>query len=308
MSDTTEKMAVSDMATRSRTQENTRSMAASERETAGTKRPDRRGLLRALGAATAAVAAGALLDTHGGVAHAAGAEGPTTFSSNDGATPAVTVKATNGSNGVVITSVNTSTTPGVPNGTGLTVDATASNGAYGINILASPVSIGMNVTGGSEGISVEGFNYGLIAESASGRAIAGFSNNIAVYGEGQYGVFAHGRSTSGVGLHADSDNANAIEAVVTQSSQVAVLAEGGAGTGLKATSNSGAALKCQSTSNYGGDFAGGRAPIVLRAAATAGAPTSGSHITGELFVDSAGKLFFCVAAGTPGTWKQITMS
>jgi hypothetical protein len=73
------------------------------------------------------------------------------------------------------------------------------------------------------------------------------------------------------------------------------------------SSNSGSAITGLSTSNYGGDFAGGRAPIVLRAATTAGPPTANFHITGELFVDAAGKLFFCMAAGTPGTWKQVVL-
>jgi hypothetical protein len=81
------------------------------------RQTDRRGMLRAaLGAATATVAAGALLDSRAGVARASGAEGPTTFTSS-GPSPAVTVGATNGADGVVISSVNTSTTPGMPNGT-----------------------------------------------------------------------------------------------------------------------------------------------------------------------------------------------
>lgn len=143
-----------------------------------------------------------------------------------------------------ISTVNTSTT-GTPNGTGLAIDASHSNGAYGISIQAHPASIGLVIDGASEGISVEGSNYGVFANCSGGRALAGFSNNIAVYGEGQYGVYAHGRSTSGIGLHADSDHANAIEAVVTGSGQVAVLGQGGAGTGVLAHSDSGTALRVE---------------------------------------------------------------
>jgi hypothetical protein len=167
------------------------------------------------------------------VARANGAEGPTTFTSN-GPSPAVTVGATNGADGVVISSVNTSTTAGVPNGTGLTVDMANSNGAYGTKVQAHPASIGLVVEGASFGVSVDGSNYGIFAACNGGRAVAGFSNNVAIYGEGEYGVYAHGRSTSGIGLHADSDNANAIEAMVAKAGQIAVLADGGAGIGVLA--------------------------------------------------------------------------
>ncbi|HYG78335.1 MAG TPA: hypothetical protein VEK08_25255 [Planctomycetota bacterium] len=40
-------------------------------------------------------------------------------------------------------------------------------------------------------------------------------------------------------------------------------------------------------------------------ASTTGAPTSGTHSVGELYVDSAGALFYCRTAGTPGTWVTL---
>jgi hypothetical protein len=43
----------------------------------------------------------------------------------------------------------------------------------------------------------------------------------------------------------------------------------------------------------------------LLPAAGPGAPISGSHRLGELYVDSAGVLYKCVAAGVPGTWVPI---
>jgi hypothetical protein len=49
---------------------------------------------------------------------------------------------------------------------------------------------------------------------------------------------------------------------------------------------------------------GGRAPLLLDPAATTGAPTTGSHLRGELFMDGAGVLWICTADGTPGTWVQ----
>jgi hypothetical protein len=36
-----------------------------------------------------------------------------------------------------------------------------------------------------------------------------------------------------------------------------------------------------------------------------GAPTAGAHAAGELILDSAGDLFACIVAGTPGTWHRV---
>jgi hypothetical protein len=41
-----------------------------------------------------------------------------------------------------------------------------------------------------------------------------------------------------------------------------------------------------SSSEYAGEFLGGRAPVRLRPGNTAGAPTSDAHQMGELYVDS----------------------
>jgi hypothetical protein len=40
---------------------------------------------------------------------------------------------------------------------------------------------------------------------------------------------------------------------------------------------------------------------------SAGAPTSGNHNMGELYVDSTGVLYFCVGNGNPGTWKKVQL-
>lgn len=51
-----------------------------------------------------------------------------------------------------------------------------------------------------------------------------------------------------------------------------------------------------------GDPANG---LKLTPAGGAGAPSAGAHTAGELAVDSAGKVYVCVANGTPGTWQLI---
>lgn len=56
----------------------------------------------------------------------------------------------------------------------------------------------------------------------------------------------------------------------------------------------------------GGYFQGSIAPLRLGAAQTAG-PPSGHHEMGELYVDSGGTLYYCQAAGTPGTWRRVQL-
>jgi len=53
-------------------------------------------------------------------------------------------------------------------------------------------------------------------------------------------------------------------------------------------------------------FEGGRAPLLLVPATIAGPPTTQAHVVGELYVDKNGSLFICKAAGTPGTWTNVT--
>jgi hypothetical protein len=56
---------------------------------------------------------------------------------------------------------------------------------------------------------------------------------------------------------------------------------------------------------YGVVAQGGRAPLFLAGSSTAGPPTGGNHIKGEVFVDVNGALFQCVATGAPGTFVRV---
>ena len=53
--------------------------------------------------------------------------------------------------------------------------------------------------------------------------------------------------------------------------------------------------------------ANGSTPNGLRLtpAGAGGAPSGGAHAAGELHVDSAGVLYVCTGAGTPGTWTRV---
>jgi hypothetical protein len=60
-----------------------------------------------------------------------------------------------------------------------------------------------------------------------------------------------------------------------------------------------------SNSGIGGSFTGGLAPLALGLSGAVGAPSSGSHVAGEIYADAAASLFVCVQSGTPGIWNQL---
>lgn len=43
-------------------------------------------------------------------------------------------------------------------------------------------------------------------------------------------------------------------------------------------------------------------PLILAGGTSTGPPTTGSHVVGEMVTDANGLDWFCIAAGTPGTW------
>lgn len=60
-----------------------------------------------------------------------------------------------------------------------------------------------------------------------------------------------------------------------------------------------------SPTGYGVAATGEFAPLLLTASATAGAPATGVHRAGEVYVDSNGEFWACVTGGTPGTWRSL---
>jgi hypothetical protein len=59
------------------------------------------------------------------------------------------------------------------------------------------------------------------------------------------------------------------------------------------------------TGKYGGQFEGTSAQLSLIPGKTVGHPTTGQHLKGEIYMDSAGSLFVCIATATPGTWVKV---
>jgi hypothetical protein len=78
-----------------------------------------------------------------------------------------------------------------------------------------------------------------------------------------------------------------------------VLAETAADNAIEAVGGS---------AGYGLRASGGLAPLFLVGGGSAGAPSAGTHQAGELYVDSAGTLYYCTSGGTPGTWRKVVAS
>jgi hypothetical protein len=135
------------------------------------------------------------------------------------------------------------------------------------------------------GIGVQGVStHGVGVNGAS-------SNNHGVVGEAS-------RARSGVyGLNLHSSDPHGLDQAERTSYGVTGHADDFYGIGVRGMSKHG----------YGATLQGGQAPLRLLPAETAGAPASGAHQVGELFVDSHGNLFFCKVTGVPGTWFKIAL-
>ena len=59
-------------------------------------------------------------------------------------------------------------------------------------------------------------------------------------------------------------------------------------------------------SGYAGYFEGGKAQLRIMPSLESGRPTTGSHFKGEIYMDTAGRLFVCIGTGTPGKWRRFT--
>jgi hypothetical protein len=175
---------------------------------------------------------------------------------------------------------------------------------------------GVAAVGGDTGVHADGAQYAVKATTVSGTGVsATTSSGTGVEATSTTGTALAAKTTSGTAITADSLHGNAVSAHgdtaagtfgagVQASGDVAVVARGTT-VGIDATAN-GTAVSGYAD-KVGGEFAGKEAPIRMIKASTPGAPTSGVHHAGELYVDSAGLLFYCTADGTPGTWHKVRL-
>jgi hypothetical protein len=129
-------------------------------------------------------------------------------------------------------------------------------------------------------------------QSASG------SGNIAIEGDGTSGaVGVKGTSDTSIGVFGSSDSGEGVHG--HSNTLTGVLGLSGSGTGVFGASSTG----------YGGVFSGPNAPLWLSTGGVPGAPTSGLHNQGEIYLDSTATLWVCIVGdrSNVGTWVRVGM-
>ncbi len=137
---------------------------------------------------------------------------------------------------------------------------------------------------------------GVVALSSSGNGVYGSTNTgfAGVYGFSEFGTAGvFGQSDSGYGVYGLTNSTYGVYGQSTNNDGVH---------GFSANLSGVAGV---STNSVGGYFAGGRAPLNLQPAGAPGAPTTGAHSPGDLWLDSAATLWLCVGSGTPGSWVRV---
>lgn len=277
--------------THSDTTDETELPPADQLDDAGKKRLDRRGLLQFGGAAALAGTAAALLSTK--AVGAASATGVMHFGATNGA----------GTANTGLSSSNTESTLTVKNaglGHGVVGDASNPNGSgYGVFGTGGK---GAGVAGGTRG---NGPGVRAYAEpGAGGSALQALTlegnNSSPTISAHQIGV--------GHGVYSHIENAsNASRALYGRTAGVghAVLgsilnAQSAAAAAKATTQGSGPGLEALSAKGVGATFEGKTAQVQLVPSSDSSHPSSGDP--GQLFVDSAKRLWFCRGANN---WHQL---
>jgi len=150
-----------------------------------------------------------------------------------------------------------------------------------------------------QGVDNSDGGYGVYATSLAGNA---------VYGQMHATSGISGAANQVAGIVGDSDLG---PGVVGASSETDGVAGYTSSTGYSGVSGSdtgaigGYGVSGTSDYGYGLHGSGGLAPLLLDSGSTTGAPSTGMHRVGELYVDAFGSLFYCVVSGSPGVWSQI---
>jgi hypothetical protein len=178
----------------------------------------------------------------------------------------------------------------------------------------------------TDGIHAVGGGYPKSAVRAQGRSgyalfATSSGGGTCVYAEARYGTGLEARSTTRNAILATShgemetvraDNRGIGPGIVAKSAfAVGVTGVSAHAPGIhgKSSGSGVAAVYGENTDGgYGGVFEGTRAPLrLVPQFSPTGFPASGLHASGELFVDTAGNLWFCAAGGSPGRWRQIVL-
>ena len=183
---------------------------------------------------------------------------------------------------------------GGPNttGTDTTIRNTVTTSGSALNLHCDNANYGF-------GLQATGTAYGVYATGGQYAGVAGDTSN-----PGGAGVTGQARSASG-GAGVSGYSAAGQGTVGSTTMGLGVLGRAGSIALRAPKATAGVYGLADGEVGIGGVFEGTRAPLRLIPSAIAGAPSTGAHEVGELFVDSTGRLYFCRASGTPGTWIAL---
>jgi hypothetical protein len=191
--------------------------------------------------------------------------------------------------------------------------------ADGDNVRAGLTTTSLNTTVVANGTTTSAVGFRATATSASyGTGVEGNGSAYGVVGNGGQYAGVAGDSARGTGVsgqaRATSGPAAGVSGYAFSVDGVGVAgASPNIGVGGRADNDfrwpTGTPIGMYGVADIDGGvgamFAGRRAPLRLVPADASGAPAAGQHEIGELVVDSAGRVFVCTAAGTPGTWNEL---
>jgi hypothetical protein len=127
-----------------------------------------------------------------------------------------------------------------------------------------------------------------------------------------YGIVGDGKGEAGAGVLGRNNEGTGVHGQSSKTGYAGVTAEhtGSAGFGVigLGKGTTGAGVLGRNSSGYGGQFEGEKAQLKLKPTGSAGKPT-GAHSKGEIYMDSAGTLFICVASSTStaaAKWRKVT--
>jgi len=189
----------------------------------------------------------------------------------------------------------------VAGGVGLVAAATPAAAATGTFNGGSPaVTANGGAGAGSVGVDaqVQGTNGVGVDASSSG------TDGIGVRGDGS-GFGVYGISTSGTGIYGDTMGQFGIygHSASFGSSSAGVYGQSIYGSGLRGYGDVG--VYAQSL-NVGVSIAAEQTSLRFSNAATSPLTSGGTYQARDIVVDSAGVIWFCVAGGTPGTWRMLS--
>jgi hypothetical protein len=172
--------------------------------------------------------------------------------------------------------------------------AAATNALPAAAAVGDPVTVGQSVsTSGGAVTSLVGTMFVLADSSTAADLVTGYAGTLAGWdtSSSTSGIRAGVMGYSGP-LFGGGNTAHGVFGVVraTAATGAGVYARSeatgvGVSPGLRARSNSG--------------------PALLLEPVAAGAPTTGTWARGAIQPDTAGNLWYCVTAGSPGTWRKL---